>query len=80
MKVNFTKHAADMMVERSISEEWVQRTINSPDLRSIGYDNNIHYYKSISEHEGRMLHVVVNPRVSPEMVVTLFFDRRMRRK
>lgn len=54
-------------------------TINNPDKENIGVDNNVHYFKSISEHEGRILHVVVNPHVSPKKVVTVFFDRKARR-
>ena len=79
MKVEVTKHATDMMIERNISEEWVQQSINLPDLKNIGDDDNIHYYKSIPEYGGRMLHVIVNPHLSPEKVVTLFFDRRIGR-
>jgi len=79
-KVVYTKHASDMLTERNISEEWVQQTVSAPDLKNTGNDDNIHYYKSIPEHEGRVLHVVVNSHLSPEKVVTLFFDRRMGRK
>ena len=32
----------------------------------------------MNEHEGRILHVVVNPHVTPKRVVTVFFDRRAR--
>lgn len=45
-----------------------------------GEDNNTHYFKSIAEHGGRVLHVVVNPHVLPKKVVTFFFDRGARRK
>jgi hypothetical protein len=55
-------------------------TINNPDREETGTDNNTHYFKEISEHGGRILHVVVNPHVSPKKVVTVFFDRRARRK
>jgi len=68
------------MVERNILEEWVWLTINNPDREEKGVDNNTHYFKSISEHEERILHVVVNPHVSPRKVITVFFDRRARRK
>jgi hypothetical protein len=45
-----------------------------------GEDRNMHYYKSIKEHDGRVLHVVVNARTTPVTIVTTFFDRRARRK
>jgi hypothetical protein len=69
-----------MLKERNIIEEWVWRTLNKPDWENEGEDNNIHYSKSISEHGERILHVVVNPLVSPKKVVTVFFDRKARRQ
>ncbi|MBU1261386.1 DUF4258 domain-containing protein [bacterium] len=69
-----------MLKEREISEEWVWRTINNSDWENIGEDNNIHYFKSIVEHKEQVLHVVVNPHISPKKVVTVFFDRRARRQ
>ncbi|GBE36553.1 hypothetical protein BMS3Bbin07_00700 [bacterium BMS3Bbin07] len=80
MDFNLSKHTQDMLKEREISEEWVWRTIDKPDWENVGTDNNVHYFKSISEHEGRILHVVVNPHVLPKKVVAVFFDRKARRK
>lgn len=73
-------HAQDMLRERNISEEWIRRTIDKPDWENIGVDNNVHYFKSISEHDGRILHVVLNPHVLPKRIVTVFFDRKARRQ
>jgi len=75
-----SSHTHDMLRERNISEEWVWRTINDHEWQNTGDDNNIHYFKSIPEHGGRTLHVVVNPGVTPKKVVTVFFDRAARRK
>jgi hypothetical protein len=69
-----------MLKEREIPEEWVWRTIDKPEWENIGKDNNIHYFKSITEHGGRILHVVVNPHVLPKKIVTVFFDRKARRQ
>lgn len=78
--VALTKHAKDMLKERNISEEWVWRTVENFDWENEGEDSNIHYFKSIIEHDGRILHVVINPHVSPKKVVTVFFDRKARRQ
>jgi hypothetical protein len=80
MDFKLSVHTQDMLKEREIPEEWAWRTINNSDWTNIGIDNNIHYFKSITEHAGRILHVVVNPHVSPKKVVTVFFDRKARRK
>lgn len=76
----FTEHAKDVMTERSIPEEWVLRTMDTPDNRQTGADGNEHYTRSIPESDGRILRVVVNENVKPKRVVTVFFDRRLRRK
>lgn len=80
MDFNLSLHAQDMLKERNIHEEWVWQTLNNPDWENIGIDNNTHYFKSITEHEGRILHIVVNPHGSLKKVVTVFFDRRARRQ
>ena len=74
----FSKHAIDMMEERNISEDWVWRVLNESDNAFTSDDGNLHFTKAIAEKEGRVLHVVVNPAVSPKRIVTLFFDRRLR--
>jgi hypothetical protein len=79
MDIQFAGHARDMLQERNIPEEWVRRTIASPDRTVVGADSNTHYIKAIPEHGGRFLRVIVNSHVTPNRVVTVFFDRRLRR-
>ena len=73
----FSKHALEMMTERNISESWVWRTLNESENTFTSDDGNLHFTKAIPEKENRILHVVVNPTVSPKRIVTLFFDRRL---
>jgi hypothetical protein len=81
VEITFSKHAKDMLMERDILEEWVLRTINSPDRSEKRVeDDNWHYTKSIPERGNRVLRVVVDQRVTPYRVVTMFFDRRLRRR
>ena len=42
-------------------------------------DGTAHYLSSVPERGGRILRVVVNAKASPAVVVTVFFDRRLRR-
>ena len=76
----FSKHAVEMMTERKISEDWVWRVLNDSENIFTGEDDNLHFSKAIAEKENRVLHVVVNPAVSPNRIVTVFFDRRLRSK
>lgn len=66
-----------MLKERGIAEEWAGRTLNTPDRKRHGDDGNMHYTKTIRERDGRVLRVVVNADVQPNLVVTVFFDRRL---
>ena len=79
MDLELTSHAKDMMKERGIPIEWIERAIQAPDRENTGADGLAHYFKVISEHGERILHVVVNPHASPRKVITIFFDRRARR-
>ncbi|NUM77507.1 DUF4258 domain-containing protein [candidate division KSB1 bacterium] len=79
-EVDFSKHAKHMLLRRRIPEEWVWRAINTPDKKNRGDDDNMHYTKTIREKSGQVLHVVINPNVQPNRIVTLFFDRREGKK
>jgi hypothetical protein len=79
MQLAYTGHARDMLAERRIPEEWVVRTVKSP-LRAEQHDDGtMHYTGKIPTQGDRILRVVVNPAVDPPLVVTVFFDRRLRR-
>ena len=72
-------HARDMIAERRIPEEWIWRTLQSPDRVELGADDNQHYFKAIDEYANRVLRVLVNEHLEPHRIVTVFFDRRQRR-
>lgn len=75
---NLSAHAKEMLKERKIPEEWVWRTLDTPDSKKKhAEDDNMHYTKVIKEREGRSLHVIVNQNVQPNRIVTVFFDRRL---
>ncbi len=85
MTLNYelTAHAKESLHKRSnISLEWLERAITMPELV---YPDKIdaeleHRLLKIDEYEGRVLHVIVNPNVDPNRVITAFFDRNMRNK
>ncbi|MHB1695661.1 MAG: DUF4258 domain-containing protein [bacterium] len=75
----FTSHAADVIREREISESWISDALNNPDWNIVKEDGNLHYFKNITENNGRVLHVVVNHNISPKRIVTVYFDRKYKR-
>jgi hypothetical protein len=74
----FTNHALKMLEERNIPPEWVMLALESPDQTEIGADNNVHYIKKLHEFGPRTFRVIVNATVTPNRVITFFFDRRLR--
>jgi hypothetical protein len=82
MRLEFTRHARNAMEERMIPLEWVEQAIAEPGLRMDDPDDAEveRFYKRIPERGNRVLRVAVNTRVVPWRVVSVFFDRRMRRR
>lgn len=76
--VEFSSHARLMMAERGIDEAWVWRAVHEPQKKTFESDYNTHYVRSIEEHGGRALRVIINEAVEPNRIVTVFFDRRLR--
>ena len=80
MDIEWTRHAREMLEERSIEEEWVLRAIRNPDRTEMREDGNKSYVKAIAEFGDRYLRVVVKEDISPNRVITVFFDKRLGRK
>lgn len=80
MEIEYGQHFRDMMRERKITEEWVDRCISEPDDTKDLSDGTKHFLKKIPEHGNRWLRVIIKSTVTPWKGVTLFFDRRLRKK
>jgi len=72
-----TVHFGDMLQEREIKRRRVDQAIDRTGDHGEG---TRHFIKQIPEFENRWLRVVVNVRVTPQLRVTAFFDRRLRRQ
>ena len=78
MKFKLSIHARDVMKNRHIKEEWVYRIIENPSLTIQVKNDEVHLYGSINEYNERCLKVVVNP--LNNIVITTYFDRKMKKK
>lgn len=76
-----TKHAQQVLTERGILIDWMERTLSDPQLvMPDPLDPELERrYRQIPEHGGRVLRVV-NTTVDPHRVVSVFFDRTMKGK
>ena len=79
IEYQFSEHASEMLRERNIQESWVKLTMENPEKKEMNDDGTVHYIRSIKQYGGRYLRVVVDPDVNPQRIVTVFFDRRLRR-
>jgi hypothetical protein len=80
MNYELTQHARDVLGERGIPVEWLERTLSAPELtqRDPADATLERRYRKIPEHGDRVLRVVVNTTVAPERVVSVYFDRKMK--
>ena len=78
MKYKFSQHAKTVMDARSILPEWVENTIKKPSLKIEKSSTELNLFSIIEENENRCLKVVINP--ISMIVVTVYFDRNMRKK
>jgi hypothetical protein len=79
IEYEFSEHASDMLRERNIQEAWVKLAIEDPEKKELKDDGTVHFIRAIEQYEGRYLRIVVNPDVRPQRIITVFFDRRIRR-
>ena len=82
MNYDLTQHAKDVLRERCISVEWMERTLARPELVIQDPDDPSvkRHFMRIPEFGNRVLRVAVNTMVEPNRVVSVFFDRTMKGK
>ena len=77
----YSDHAKEMLVERGIESEWVERAVLSPDMveGDPKHADRLRAYKALPERDGRVLRVVYVGSGEAYRVITLFLDRSRRR-
>ncbi len=82
LPIRLTQHARDVLEERRISIDWVNRVIEAPVLVCEDEEDEqlVHALAPIAEREGRVLRVVYNQGAHNVRVITAYFDRSMRGK
>ncbi|MCD4798300.1 MAG: DUF4258 domain-containing protein [Methanosarcinales archaeon] len=79
IKVNFTNHAKDMLNERKFTEEEIISALSERDWsENDQIETEIwHAFKKIDE---KVLRVVVKGREEPYIIITMFYDKRLRNR
>ena len=80
MSYALTKHAQEACFVRSIAPEWLERAMTMPQWTEPDEIDPAleHRFAVISEFGERVLRVIVNHTLEPELVITAFSDRRLR--
>ncbi len=76
-EVRFTKHAEEMLRERSLPKEMIVETVLRPDWTERETEEIWHAFRRIGN---KVLRVVVKGERAPYLVITAFFDRRVKGK
>ncbi len=78
----FTEHARIRINERKISLSWIEYTLTSPQKIELdAKDTDLrHALAEIPEFDNRVLHVIYNVTSTPNRVVSVYFDRKLRGK
>lgn len=83
MTYDLTDHARESLRKRpTIQPEWIERVLQQPervepDKVDVGLE---HRLGRIPEYDGRVLRVIIKKATSPFRVITVYFDRKMRRQ
>jgi uncharacterized DUF497 family protein len=82
MNYEMTEHARDVLQERQIPIEWMERALGRPTLSVPSQsDPSVESrFVRIAEFGNRVLRVVVNKHAVPERVISVYFDRSMKGK
>jgi|Deesub1362A_J573_1020465.scaffolds.fasta_scaffold01665_10 hypothetical protein len=73
--VRFTKHAEDVLRERGLPKDLVVETVLRPDWTERETEEVWHAFRRVGE---KVLRVVVKGEKEPYLVITAFFDRRLK--
>ena len=81
MKVTFSQHAADQLIERDLSHEMVLSILDSPILTTAdpNYSDRVRAYGVINERDGRIMRVVYVQKGDAFHVISAFLDRDAQR-
>ncbi len=83
MIYDLTNHARESLRKRPIIRlGWIESVLQKPDfIEPDPVDSESeHRLGRIHEYDGRVLHIIVKNGTTPLRVITLYFDRKMRRQ
>ncbi len=82
MKYELSDHARTVIREREIPTEWIEQVLHQPQkVEDDSSDTELeHRLGRIKQYGGRVMRVIINKTDDPIRVVTVYFDRSMRKR
>ncbi len=77
MEILFSQHARDMLNERNFTQKEIKSVIKNPDRIEDKEEGVKHFLK---QKENRILPVVVKESKTSYTVITMFYDRRLKKQ
>ena len=79
--IRFTKHAEEAISVRAIAVDWIEAAVSAPDRIEPDprHPDRTRSYKAIAEYGARVLRVVHRPEGDDIVIITVHFDRGVRR-
>jgi len=74
--VLFTEHALTMLKERKFTMEFIKEIVLNPDYKE---PSNNELWSAIKKVEEKVMRVVVKGEQKPYTVITMYYDRRLRK-
>ena len=76
MDVEFTKHAEDMLKERKFDRAFIVDVVCNPERKERDIGNVWYAFRRVGD---KVVRVVVNGKQKPYIVITMYYDRRLRK-
>jgi uncharacterized DUF497 family protein len=82
LEFKLTKHAEEVIKRRAIPMEWIERVLSDPQIiEPDKVDSQLqHRLRRIEEFNNRTLRVILNTGVEPVRIVTVYWNRKMRKR
>ncbi|NMG83242.1 MAG: DUF4258 domain-containing protein [Methanosarcinales archaeon] len=75
LKIDFTKHAEDMLKERNLEKKLIEETVFDPDWKEEKEEDIWHAFRRVGN---KVLRVIVKGKEGSYKVITMYYDRRIK--
>jgi hypothetical protein len=75
LKIEFTKHAEDMLKERNLKKKLIEEAVFNPDWKEERGEDIWHAFRRVGN---KVLRVIVKGKEGSYKIITMYYDRRIK--